>query len=194
MKIGIYLRVSTLDQSNDSQESQILAFLQRTEWKDEPIEFYRDKISGTKSQRPELDRMLSDCRSGKISRILCYKLDRMGRSVLHLAKLLNDLKGLRIPVIFTSQGFSTEQNNPAGDFFLNMLMAVSEFERSMICERVRAGVKARMDSGKPMGRESLNKSIVGQIRALRSEGKSMGKISRELNLSSCTVHKYLKPA
>ncbi|MFT4590535.1 MAG: DNA invertase Pin-like site-specific DNA recombinase, partial [Limisphaerales bacterium] len=92
-------------------------------------------MSGAKTSRPELDRMVGDLRAGKVERVVVYKLDRLGRSLPHLAILLEEMNRLKIPLIVTSQGIDTSEDSPVGQLQLGVLMAVAEFERSIIRER-----------------------------------------------------------
>ena len=120
---ALYLRVSTLDQRLDSQEDELKAYCRLRGWKD--VKFYRDKICGAASSRPSLNELLLDARSGKVERVVCYKLDRLGRSLTHLALILDELNRLNIPLICTSQGIDTSYQNPAGKLQLAVLMAVA---------------------------------------------------------------------
>lgn len=189
---AIYVRISTAKQQADSQEQELLAYANRLNEGD-PI-LFKDIISGKTRNRPALDDLMDQCRKGQINKILCHKLDRLGRSLLNLKEILAELDSLHIPVIFTSQGFSTENQNPASKLFLSMLGAFAEFEREIITERVRAGIAARIASGKPMGRKPITSDQHDQILAKRALGLPMRTIARELNLSAGTVHKVIKKA
>lgn len=191
MSSAIYLRVSSDSQSTDSQEREIRAFISRSGYGEEYITVYRDVISGAKVKRPELDGLIADCRRGAVARVFCYKVDRLGRSVLHLSQIITELKGLAIPVFFTSQGMTTAENNPGSNLFLNMLAAFAEFERSMICDRVKSGIRARQEKGLKIGRPALDGETVSKIKAMRQEGKSMHFIAAALDVSPSTVHKTL---
>lgn len=186
--IACYVRVSTDKQSTDSQEQEVLKFASNL---DGERRIFKDIISGKTKNRPALDELLENCRQGKVSKVLCYKLDRLGRSLLNLKELLYQFESMNIPVVFTSQGISTEQNNPASKLFLTMLGAFSEFERDIICERVRAGIASRMAQGLPMGRTPTDESTKDKIKLLRQNGLSMAKIAKELQIGVATVHKVL---
>ena len=192
MKTALYYRVSTGDQNTDSQKTSVEGFAARAGWGDTQV--YTDTISGKTANRPGLDLLLKHAREGKIERILCYKLDRIGRSVLHLSQLMAELKTLKIPVYVTSQGISTDQNNPAADLFFNMLMCFAEFERSLICERVKAGLAVRKASGKRLGRVPMDQATKDKIRALRASGKPISAIAQELGVAVGSVCKWIKPA
>jgi len=88
-----------------------------------------EKESGAETSRPELDRLMANLRAGRIERVVCFKLDRLGRSLTHLALVLDEMNRLRVPLVCTSQGIDTSDDNPAGKLQLGVLMAVAEFER-----------------------------------------------------------------
>ena len=189
--IAIYLRVSSQNQTTDSQEPEVLAWAKRLGEENPTI--YKDVISGKTRNRPALDQMLKDCRAGKITKIVCYKIDRLGRSIINLKELLNEFEVMNIPVYFTSNGMNTESSNPTSRMFLSVLGAFAEFERDLICERVRSGIAARRAKGLPVGSEGITKEQKDKIIALRSsEGLSMRGIAREMKLSVGVVHKTLK--
>ena len=94
MNTAVYIRVSTEGQRTDSQEREIKRHCQLRGWKAYVV--YADKISGAKSSRPELDRLMHDMRAGKIERLVVYKLDRLGRSLTHLALILDEMNRLEI--------------------------------------------------------------------------------------------------
>ena len=147
MHTAVYIRVSTQDQKTDSQSQELKHYCQQRGWK--KVEVFVDKISGAKSTRPALDRMLKEIRSGCVERVVTYKLDRLGRSITHLCLLVDELTRLGIPLICSSQGIDTSGNNPCGKFQLDVLKAVCEFERNLIRDRVNAGLAAARARGDP---------------------------------------------
>ena len=92
---ALYVRVSTLDQRQDSQVKELKKHCRLRKWTN--LVFYQDKLSGAEVARPELDRMMRDVRAGRIERVVCFKLDRLGRSVAHLALLMEELIGSTCP-------------------------------------------------------------------------------------------------
>ena len=90
-------------------------------WKE--LTYYVDRISGAKASRPELDRMMRDIRAGKIERLIVYKLDRLGRSLTHLALILDELNRLKVPLIASSRRIDTSGDNPAGRLQLGVLFS-----------------------------------------------------------------------
>ncbi len=94
---AVYIQVSTQEQRTDSQEQELRRYCRQRGWKD--LRFYADKISGAKATRPELERLMQDIRAGAIQRLVVYKLDRLGRSLTHLALILDELNRLQVPLI-----------------------------------------------------------------------------------------------
>jgi DNA invertase Pin-like site-specific DNA recombinase len=97
-----------------------------------------------KASRPELNRLMHDAGQRKFDVILCWKLDRFGRSLLHCKSALQELQAHGVRFIATSQNIDTDESNPAARFLLHILMAAAEFERELIRERSMAGVKGGM--------------------------------------------------
>jgi DNA invertase Pin-like site-specific DNA recombinase len=192
MNTAIYIRVSTEGQRTDSQELELKRYCRQRGWKDAVV--YMDKISGAKASRPELDRLMQDIRGGKIERLIVFKLDRLGRSLTHLALILDELNRLKVPLIASSQGIDTSDDNPAGRLQLGVLMAVSEFERGIIKERVNAGLSAAKARGVQLGRPTTINGRVSEIRRLKKKGLGLRAIARELKMPPSSVHKALQLA
>ena len=151
-----------------------------------------DKISGEKSTRPELDRMVKELRAGRIERVATYKLDRLGRSITHLCLLVDERTRLGIPLIFSSQGIDTSGNNPCGKFQLDVLKAVCEFERNLIRDRVNAGLAAARAKGVKLGRPKSQHERSHEVLDLKAKGLGVRAISRELGMAVSSVHSVLK--
>ncbi len=145
-------------------------------WRD--ARFYEDQMSGASNSRPELDRMVQDMRAGGIERLVCTKLDRLGRSLTHLALILDEMNRLHIPLICSSQGIDTSDDSPCGKFQLAVLMAVAEFERGIIRERVRSGLAAAKARGVKLGRPATLNGRVKEVMTLKMKGLGMCAISR----------------
>ena len=192
MNTAVYIRVSTENQRTDSQEQELKRYCRQRCWKD--LAFYVDKISGAKTTRPELDRLMRDIRAGKIERLVVYKLDRLGRSLTHLALILDELNGLKVPLIASSQGIDTSDDNPAGRLQLGVLMAGAEFERGIIKERVNAGLTAAKARGVQLGRPATINGRAAEIGNLKARGLGLRAIARELKMPPSSVHKALRMA
>ena len=186
---GVYIRVSTEGQRTDSQEQELKRYCRHRDWKD--LTIYIDRISGAKTSRPQLDQLMQDMRAGKIDRLIVFKLDRLGRSLTHLALILDEMNRLQIPLIAASQGIDTSADSPAGRLQLGVLMAVAEFERGIIKERVNAGLAAARLRGVRLGRPATLNGRAAEIRKLKRDGLGLRAIARELKMPPSSVHKAL---
>ncbi len=184
-KTALYIRVSTQDQRHDSQLQELKATCRIRRW--DNVVQYVEKESGAKASRPELDRLMTDMRAGKLARVVAYKLDRLGRSLTHLALMLDEMNRLRVPLHCTGQGIDTSDENPAGKLQLGILMAVSEFERSLIRERVAAGLAAARARGVRLGRPRTLDGRAKEVRALKRRGLGVRAIARELKMPPSSV-------
>ena len=189
-QIAVYLRVSTQDQKTESQKREVMEYCKRR-FPEADIMVFEDKASGSKADRVALERLLGDVRAGKVDIVACYKLDRLGRSLTHLVKIIDELGLLRIPLICTSQGIDTSDDNPAGRLQLNVLSAVAQFEREIIRERVNAGLANAKAKGQILGRPSILKKKKDRVMELSREGKGVREIGRELQMPPSSVHKLI---
>lgn len=187
---AVYIRVSTEAQRTDSQEMELKRYCRQRGWTN--LTYYVDKICGAKASRPQLDRMMQDIRAGQVERLVVYKLDRLGRSLTHLALILDELNRLRVPLIASSQGIDTSDDNPAGRLQLGVLMAVAEFERGIIKERVNAGLAAAKARGVQLGRPATINGRTTEVSKLKAQGLGLRAIARELKMPPSSVHKALK--
>lgn len=138
--------------------------------------------------------MMKEIRAGKIRRLLVYKLDRLGRSVLHLSAIIQELDKLDVPLICTSQGIETTKGDPTGRLQLNVLLAVAEFERELIQERTRDGIAAARRRGTKLGRPAsvkLQLQIPAFIK-LRKANWTFEEIANECGYSRATVWRALQ--
>jgi len=188
-KIALYLRVSTDRQSTDSQAVELREYCLRRSWKD--VAEYCDTASGAKFSREGLDALMRDVRKGRIDAIVAYKLDRLGRSLAHLAQLIGEMTTHRVALVIPAQGIDTSASNPASQLQLNILMAVAEFEREIIRERVNSGLRAARERGARLGRPSTLQKYLPRVRALRAAGRNASQIARELMLPYSSAHKLV---
>lgn len=190
-RVAIYARVSTTDQNCELQLSELREYIQRRGW-ELAGEYVDTGVSGTKASRPQLDRLMSDARAHRFDCIVVWKLDRFGRSVVHLSEALGNLRSWGVRFIAVTQSIDTDQANPTSNLLLNILAAIAEFEREMIVERVKAGVKEAKRKGKHCGRP---KKVFARGRAeeLRRQGKSWTAIAQELGVPVSTVRDALRP-
>jgi DNA invertase Pin-like site-specific DNA recombinase len=185
-RAAIYLRVSTNDQTCEHQRGELLPYAERAGL--EPIEF-KDTISGKTTNRRGLDALIRRARAGEFKAVMVAKLDRLGRSLVHLVNLIAEFDKLGVAVIAPGQGVDTSHNNPAGRLQMNMLFAVAEFERSLIVSRTRAGLATARANGKRLGRPTLmpeRKTLAEAILA-RNPGLSIRGLAVELGCSVGTA-------
>jgi DNA invertase Pin-like site-specific DNA recombinase len=189
-KVAVYLRVSTEDQNTDLQMSELLAQAKLRDW--EPIIYEDQGISGANFDRPALNRLLADADAGRIKVIMAWKLDRIGRSTQHLAGIINQLLRAEVGLVVPSQGIDTSAGsmNPASKLQLNVLAAVAEFERDLIRERTKAGMKAAKARGVRFGRETVvteaQRVLAKEILQLNPD-TSVTSLSKQLKLSLGTA-------
>jgi DNA invertase Pin-like site-specific DNA recombinase len=191
--IAVYGRVSTDAQNHASQLRDIRAYVRRRWPRAEVIE-YLDKASGTRFSREGLDAMMDEVRKGRIGVVAVYKIDRLGRSLQHLAQLIGELETHGTALVASSQAIDTSESNPAGRLQMHVLAAVAEFERSVIVERINAGLAAARERGAKLGRPRTLDQHVIAVAKLRKRGMSGRKIAAELNIPSGSVFALLKKA
>src|ERR1700704_3955779 len=143
-------------------------------------------ISGPKEKRPELDRLMTDAHRRRFDAVIVWKFDRFARSVSHLLRALETFKAQGIEFVSFSEQLDT--STPAGKLVFTVLGAVAELERSLIVERVKAGLRNARSKGKSLGRP---KRILdaAKVASLRSQGASWRKIARQLGISSRTARR-----
>lgn len=187
----IYTRVSTDKQSHDSQLLELQEYCERRGWGrgfTGPL-VISDTISGAKYSRTGLDELMSLIRKGRVGTVVCYKLDRLGRSLAHLAQLIGEFTTNNVALVVPSQGIDTSSSNPAARLQLNILCAVAEFEREIIRERVNAGLAAAKARGVKLGRPAtVDRETAVRMRA---EGASIRKIAKQLDVSSTAIFNIL---
>lgn len=149
-RVAIYTRVSTDEQTTDPQKIELREYSQRRGWSN--VREFTDKISGAKSSRIGLNMLMDEVRKHRVDVVLCVKLDRLGRSLAHLAQMFGEFKTHGCALIATSQGIDTSDENPAGEMMRGILAVISQFERSLIVERTKAGLIAARARGKRLGR------------------------------------------
>jgi DNA invertase Pin-like site-specific DNA recombinase len=150
---AIYLRTSTTHQTAGSQEESLRQACASRGIDYDACTIYRDDAtSGTRASRTGIDALMRDCEAGKVSMVVAFKLDRLGRSLAHLAQLLIRLSDMEVPLWIPSQGIDTSSANPAAKLQMHVLAAVAEFEREVIRERVKAGLDNARARGVRLGR------------------------------------------
>jgi DNA invertase Pin-like site-specific DNA recombinase len=150
-RVAIYARVSTANSGQDPvmQTRELKEYIERRGWQIAG-EYVDIGISGTKEKRPELDRLMTDAHRRRFDAVAVWKFDRFARSVSHLLRALENFQALGIHFVSLSESMDT--STPAGKMVFTVLGAVAELERSLIAERVRAGMRNARAKGKRIGR------------------------------------------
>jgi DNA invertase Pin-like site-specific DNA recombinase len=188
MRVGIYARVSTLiGQSPEMQLAELREYASRRGW-EIYAEYVDSGISGSRESRPELNRLMSDVHLRRIDVVLCWKVDRFGRSLKHLVNALADLDSYG--VAFVSLRDNLDLSTPSGRLMFQIIGAMAEFERSLIQERVRAGLRNAKLKGKTLGRPSRIVSL-DEMTRLREQGASLREIAKAVGVSYVTVRTRL---
>ena len=191
-KTAIYCRDNNLrgTQKAASQELEIRRYCATRGWRD--LEIYVDKASGGKTSRPGLDRLVKHMRAGKIARVVVHRLDRCGRSLTHFCNLIDEMNRLGVPLVCTSEGIDTSNDNPSAKAQWAVLSAVCRFERNLIRERVNSGLASARAKGVRLGRPPTLQRRRVDVVQLRKQGKGIREISRQLRMPVASVFKVLK--
>lgn len=189
MRVALYARVSTANQGQDPrmQTRELREYVVRRGWT-VAGEYVDIGISGTKEKRPELDRLMTDAHRRCFDCVVVWKFDRFARSVSHLLRALETFKAQGIEFVSFSEQMDT--STPAGKMVFTVLGAVAELERSLIVERVRAGLRNARAKGKRLGRPNARVDE-NAIARLRSNGQTVREIATALGYSRSLVHKTL---
>lgn len=188
MRVAIYYRVSTADQSPQAQVRELRTYAERRRVR--YIEEYVETASGVARSRPELDRLMADVRKRKVDLVLVWAFDRFARSTRQLVEALEEFGELGVDFVSYTQQIDT--TTPAGKLTFSVLAAIAEFERELIQERVRAGMAAAKARGKHVGRRRIPMAKQNRARHLREQGLSFRKIASELGVSPGTAANYAK--
>lgn len=148
MKAAMHARVSTAEQTVENQRLELNRYCEARGWT--ATEYLDEGVSGAKESRPALDRLLKDARRRRFDVVLCWSLDRLGRSLKHLVGLLDDLHSLGVGVVTLKEGL--DWTTPSGRLQAQLLAIIAEFERERIRERVKLGMARAKAQGKPVGR------------------------------------------
>jgi DNA invertase Pin-like site-specific DNA recombinase len=191
-RVAVYLRVSTSEQNFSSQEKAVKDYCNRRGWK-KPI-VYREKISGVKKTRPVFEEMMRQIRARQIDVVVAYKMDRLGRSMAHLVLFLEEMDRLKVSVVFTSQGIETDSETAMGRMQRHLLAMFADFERTLITERTREGMKAAKARGARLGRPATARRHQADADALCAAGVGVRESARRLGISPASVTRLLGSA
>jgi DNA invertase Pin-like site-specific DNA recombinase len=187
MRVVLYLRVSTTDQSLDLQRNELTDFAKARGW--QIVKTYEDfGVSGTTANRPQLKELMRDARARRFDVLCVFKLDRFARSLKDLVSMLQELSDLGVQ--FVSLRDQIDMTTAAGRFMLHLLGAFGELEAALIRERVMAGLENAKRKGKTLGRPKLRNDAA--IRALRARGMTYREIGNELNAGRGAIYRALK--
>jgi len=190
MKVAIYVRVSTSEQTTENQVREL------TEWADraghEIVAIYDDNgVSGAKGReyRVEFDKLLKGAVRREFDLVAAWSVDRLGRSLQDLISFLQELHGAGVDLYLHQQALDT--TTPSGKAMFQMMGVFAEFERSMISERVKAGLARTKAKGTKLGRPTVSTDTEGRIRELRSKGMGILRIGSELGVGTSTVQRVI---
>jgi DNA invertase Pin-like site-specific DNA recombinase len=191
-RVGLYLRVSTGEQTVENQRQVLLEVIERRGWR--LVEEFSDNgVSGAKgrAKRPMYDRLLKLATARKIDIVVAWSVDRLGRSLQDLVGFLAELNAVGCDLYLERQAVDT--TTPAGRALFQMLGVFAEFERAILQERIHAGIaRARRNgtkSGKPFGRARISPKKEDAIRATLAAGKGIHKTARECGVGVGTVQR-----
>ena len=186
-KVVIYGRVSTSDQTTENQLIKLKEIISINGW--ELVDIYVDEgISGTKGRdkRPQFDRLCKDMIRRRFNRIMVWDVSRLGRSLQHLVEFLNDVISVNCNLYIHQSGLDT--STPSGRMMFQMVGVFSEFERSMISERVKLGLRRVEKNGQKLGRPiSITQDMKDQVRFLLDHGLSYSKITLQTGVPKSTI-------
>jgi len=183
----IYARVSTLHQDAGMQMSDLRELAQRHKWA--VVTEYIDRgVSGSKESRAELNKLMADAKRRRFDVVMVWKFDRFARSLKHLITALAEFDSLGID--FVSHQEAVDTSTPAGKALFSMIAVMAEFERSLIRERVMAGLENAKRKGIQLGRRETRFDVNEAI-LMRKEGKSWREISKKLGVSKTVVYRRL---
>jgi len=188
MKVGVYVRVSTHQQTTENQLLELYEVCERNDWT--IVDEYNETVSGTKgvNDRKELDRLLKDASRKKFEKVVVWSVDRVGRSMKHLVSVLSQLKDLDIDIFSYKQGIDT--STTMGSSFFHMVGIFAELENNMRRERQIVGIKRALKDGVKFGRKDVvDEDKEYEIYQLRNKGKSIRSIAKEVGISVGRTHK-----
>jgi len=188
MRVALYGRVSTHNGQQDPelQLRELREYCANRRW--DIAGEYVDRASGAKDKRKALDGLMADAHRRRFDAVVVWKFDRFARSVSHLLRALETFRALGIEFVSLSEQVDT--STPMGKMVFTVLGAVAELERSIIVERVRAGLRNARAKGKRLGRPRVSVSVT-KIRELRVEGLTLREIAKRCRVSKTTIIRAL---
>jgi len=189
-RVAFYLRVSTGEQTTANQRRELETVAAKAGWNVVAV-FEDTGISGAKGRerRPGYDALLKALTRREVDMVAAWAVDRIGRSMPDLVSFLTELHARGADLYLHQQALDT--STPAGRAMFQMMAVFAEFERSMIQERVKAGLARTKAAGTKLGRPKVGGSTEAAIRAARADGKGIQKIARELSVGVSVVQRVL---
>ena len=191
-RAALYLRVSTIDQTTANQERELRQVAERAGW--EIVKVYKDHgISGSKGRdkRPAFDALHKAAARREIDIVMAWSVDRLGRSLQDLVAFLSEIHAAGVDLFLHQQGLDT--TTPAGKALFQMMGVFAEFERSMIQERVRAGLRRAKDDGKKLGRPRIAPQLEERIVAALKAGETIRGVADKFDVNPSTVQRIKHP-
>jgi DNA invertase Pin-like site-specific DNA recombinase len=185
----LYTRVSSVDQHPETQLCDLRPLAAARGY--EIVGEYTDTISGSKAKRPGLDQLMADARRGRFDVVLVWAFDRVARSVKHFLEILDDLN--RLNVEFVSFRENIDTGGPLGRAMVVIVGAIAELERSLIVERVKAGMRRAKLEGRQVGRARLDVNREQVVQDRRS-GMPLTQVAKRHNISRASVCRLMKVA
>jgi DNA invertase Pin-like site-specific DNA recombinase len=191
MRVALYARVSTLNGQNpETQLVELREYASRRGWQSAG-EYVDAGVSGSKDSRPSLNRLMAHAHQRRFDAILVWKLDRFGRSLRHLVTAIAELEALG--VTFVSLKDNWDLGTPSGRLMFQIVGAMAEFERSLIAERIRAGMRRRRLEGLSLGRAPIQVDHARLV-ADRLSGMSLTKVAKKYSVSRASVVRFTREA
>ena len=188
-RVALYARVSTTDQSTESQLLDLRRYTRERGWTIFK-EYCDNGVSGTKDSRPALNELMNSAKKRRFDMVLVWRFDRFARSTKHLILALEEFKNLGIDFVSYMENIDT--SSPLGSAIFTIISAVAQLERDIIAERVKAGLRRAKENGKRLGRPRASVDIE-KIHWLRSKGLSLRAIAKVTGISRTTVSDLLNP-
>lgn len=172
------------------QLRELREYVARCGWSD-VTEYVDTGFSGAKQSRPQLDKLMQAARERRLDVVVVWKLDRWGRSLANCVASIQELVSLKVRWIAYTQHLDTDESNPIARLMLHLMAAFAEFEREMIRERVRSGLKAARARGKRLGRQP---KVFDRYKAreLRAAGLSIDKICAEMDVGHGIIQRLFE--
>ena len=190
--IAVYLRVSSKNQDTRSQEPDLRRWANA---QDKPVKWYCDKFTGKTMDRPGWGRLEADIRAGKVATIVCWRLDRLGRTAKGLTALFQTVQDRHVGLVSIREGL--DLSTPAGRLMAHVLASVAQYETEVRGKRVRAGQAAARAAGKRWGgsqpgrRVKVTPEQQDIIRRMHGDGTKIAAIARAVNLTRPTIYSVL---